>query len=52
MGEKTEDFLKLMEMPYRLLEEDNLESSLDGLIAEMDQRSIPGALLVRGGIVS
>ena len=52
MGEKTEDFLKLMGMPYRLLKEDNLESALDGLIAEMDQRSIPGALLVRGGIVS
>ncbi len=52
MGEKTEDFMKLLEMPYRLLEEDNLDTSLDELIAEMDERSIPGALLVRGGIVS
>ena len=52
MGEKTEDFLKLLDMPYRLIEQDNLEASLDDLIAEMDERSIPGALLVRGGIVS
>jgi len=52
MGEKTAKFLEVLDMPYRTLEQDNLEESLDELIAEMDERSIPGALLVRTGLIS
>ena len=52
MGAKTADFMKLLDMPYRSLESGNLETALDELTATMNERSIPGALLVRAGLVS
>ena len=44
-------FLELLDVPYEILEPDNLNSALERLIALMDKRSIPGALLVRAGVI-
>ena len=34
-----------------ILELDNLEAALDRLLAAIKKRSVPGALLVRGGVI-
>jgi hypothetical protein len=39
-------------MPYEVLEEDGLDRSLDRLDSQMAEQSIPGALLVRSGVLS
>jgi hypothetical protein len=41
-----------MEVPYEILEPDNLESALDRLLTAIEARSVPGALLVRAGVIS
>ena len=51
MGVKTPKIFDLLEVPYEILEPDNLEPALDRLLAAMAQRSVPGALLVRAGVV-
>ncbi len=51
MGEKTTEILELLDVPYRVLEESNLASSLDYLEEQMVQRSVPSALLVRPGVI-
>ena len=52
MGVKTSQFFDLLEVPYEILEPDNLDSALDSLLANVKERSIPGALLVRAGVIS
>jgi phosphonopyruvate decarboxylase len=52
MGAKTPEFFDLMEVPYEILESDNLEPALDRLLAAIKERSVPGALLVRAGVIS
>ncbi len=42
----------LLEVPYEILEPDNLDSALDRLLANIKERSVPGALLVRAGVIS
>ena len=51
MGAKTTEFFDLLEIPHETLEPDNLESTLDRLLAAMDDRLVPGALLVRAGVI-
>ena len=51
MGVKTPEIFDLLEVPYEVLEPDNLEPSLDRLLTAMQQRSVPGALLVRAGVI-
>lgn len=51
MGAKTPQFFDLLDMPYEILETDNLVSALDRLLLAIKERSIPGALLVRAGIL-
>ncbi len=51
MGPKTCDFLELMGVPYEVLEPENLDLILDRLLVTMDTESVPGALLVRHGII-
>ena len=51
MGAKTTDFFELMEVPYEILEPDNLESALNRLLRAVDERSVPGALVVRKGVI-
>ncbi len=51
MGVKTPEIFDLLDIPYELLESDNLESALDRLLATIIERSVPGALLVRAGVI-
>jgi len=51
MGGKTTAFLDLMEIPYTILKEDNLEDSLDSLIQSMHSKRIPTALLIRREVI-
>ncbi|MEE8442931.1 MAG: thiamine pyrophosphate-binding protein [Dehalococcoidia bacterium] len=51
MGVKTPGLLDVLEIPYEILEPDNLESVLDRLLAAMKEHSVPGALLVRAGVI-
>ncbi|MDA0263087.1 MAG: thiamine pyrophosphate-binding protein [Chloroflexi bacterium] len=52
MGAKTPQFFDLLEMPSQILEQDNLELALDRLLAAINDRSVPGALLVQAGVIS
>jgi sulfopyruvate decarboxylase subunit alpha len=52
MGAKTADMFSILDMPYEMLEEDGLDRSLDRLDSQMAEQSIPGALLVRSGVLS
>ncbi len=52
MGAKTPQFFDLLEVPYEILEPDNLDTALDRLLETIKERSVPGALLVRAGVIS
>jgi hypothetical protein len=51
MGVKSPEIFDLLDVPHEILEADGLESTLDRLLAVMQQRSVPGALLVRAGVI-
>jgi sulfopyruvate decarboxylase TPP-binding subunit len=51
MGVKTPEIFDLLEVPYEVLEKDNLGPVLDRLLAAIEEQSVPGALLVRAGII-
>ncbi len=51
MGTKTPEILELLGVPYEILEPDNLDSALDRLLSAMRENSVPGALLVRAGVI-
>ena len=51
MGEKTPQLLESLDIPYGLLEHSNLESLIDEVGASMAERGIPGAIVVREGIL-
>ena len=51
MGRKTLDFFNLLEMPYKVPDEHNVPNALDELLVQMGIESIPGALIMKGGIV-
>ncbi len=52
MGEKTPQIFDLLQVPYEILEPDNLDTALERLLASIKERSVPGALLVRAGVIS
>lgn len=52
MGVKTPEIFDLLGIPYEILESDNLEIALDRLLAAIKEQSIPGALLVRAGVIN
>lgn len=52
MGKKTPELFRLLEMPCEVLEPDALAATLDRLEAQMAEQSLPGALLVRAGVLS
>ena len=52
MGAKTLEILDLTVVPYQVMEPDNLESDLDGLLARIKKESVPGALIIRSGMIS
>ena len=51
MGRKTLEFFDLLGMPYKVPDEHNAPNALDELLAQMEIESIPGALIMKGGIV-
>ena len=51
MGVKTPEIFSLLDVPYEIMEADTLESDLDRLLEKIRQKSIPGALLVRAGMI-
>ena len=51
MGAKTPGLLSYLGIPYEVLEPDTLETALDRLLATIEERSGPGALLVRAGVL-
>jgi len=51
MGEKTLELLDVLGLPYRVLEQNNLDSAIDAVRMSMDEQQTPGALVLREGIV-
>ena len=51
MGVKTPEIFDLLEVPYEIMEPGDLESDLDRLLAKIKKSSVPGALLVRAGLI-
>ena len=51
MGVKSPQIFDLLEIPYEVPEPDQLADALDRLLAEIHKRSVPGALLIRPGVV-
>jgi hypothetical protein len=51
MGLKTPEILALLDVPYAILDADNLEPTVDHLLGTITQRCVPGALLVRPGVI-
>ena len=51
MGTKTPEILELLQVPYEILEPENLDSVLDRLLSRMSEQSVPAALLVRSGVI-
>jgi phosphonopyruvate decarboxylase len=52
MGAKTPEIFDLLAVPYEIPESDNVASVLDRLLAVIEARSVPGALLVRAGVIT
>ena len=51
MGVKSPEIFDLLDIPYEVPEADQLADALDRLLAEIHKRSVPGALLIRPGVV-
>ena len=51
MGAKTPAILDLLGVPYEILGPDNLDAALDRLLTAIKDRSVPGAMLIRAGII-
>ena len=51
MGAKSTDMFGLLDIPCEVVEPDDLEGPLDRLISKIDDLQIPGALMVRAGVL-
>ena len=51
MGEKTLSLLEELSIPYGILEEDNLDHLMDKVGLSMSKQGVPGAIVIRNGIV-
>ena len=51
MGVKTPEIFSLLDVPFQVMETETLESDLDLLLARIEKESVPGALLVRSGLI-
>jgi len=51
MGHRTLGLLKELLIPYETLENHNLENVMDSLCSSMRNRKIPGALVIRDGVL-
>jgi len=52
MGDKTAAFLDLLDLPYAILEPEHAAADLDALLEVIEAKSVPGALLVRAGVIT
>jgi phosphonopyruvate decarboxylase len=52
MGVKTPEIFALLDVPYEIMAPDGAEAILDRLLARMAQSSVPGALVVRAGVIT
>ncbi len=52
MGGKTPALLDLLGIPYAIMEPDQPAAALDALLEIIDAQSVPGALLVRAGVIT
>ena len=51
MGEKSPEILKTLDIPFELLEADGFKENIDRLLTTRTKKSLPGALLIRSGVV-
>ncbi|MBT97274.1 MAG: hypothetical protein CL902_01430 [Dehalococcoidia bacterium] len=51
MGAKTPEILETLEIPFEILETEGFEGRIDKLLGTMNGESVPGALLIRSGVV-
>lgn len=51
MGEKTLGLLQYLDIPYRVLEESDLDKSVDAVLSAMLKNQVPAAIILRKGIV-
>jgi sulfopyruvate decarboxylase alpha subunit len=51
MGTKSPEILETLNIPFEILETENFEDCIDRLLVRIINESVPGALLVRPGIV-
>ena len=52
MGVKTLELLDVLDVPYEVLDGDDVEAILDRLMARIEACTIPGALVVRAGVIT
>jgi len=51
MGTESPEILETLNIPFEILETENFEDCIDRLLVRIINESVPGALLVRPGIV-
>jgi sulfopyruvate decarboxylase alpha subunit len=51
VGTKSPEILETLNIPFEILETENFEDCIDRLLVRIINESVPGALLVRPGIV-
>ena len=51
MGAKSTDMFELLGIPCEVLEPDDLEGPLDRLLSKINDLQVPGALMVRAGVL-
>ena len=52
MGRTTEALLELLGVPVEVLKGEGPDRALDNLVETMDREQLPGALLVREGVIT
>ena len=52
MGVKTLEIFDLLGVPYHVMDPESLDSDLDALLARIKNEMVPGALIVRSGLIS
>ena len=51
MGTKSPEILETLNIPFEILETEGFEDCIDKLLATINEKSVPGAVLVRPGVV-
>ena len=51
MGTKTHEILKTLDIPFETLEADKFKDGIDLLLKSITEKSLPGALLIRPGVL-